>query len=375
MKADRISRLALLSPALASLATAAPAQDGSAPFLDWTVEESRAFGLEMIASRLTLADHFAPPFDEELVEQLEAAAGPLLARFGGTLAERDAQLAEELAAALAEMAEAAEEGEDPSAAAAEAASLLARAREVVLDQEVREAPAFKAAVLVDLLLAEGGVAEGYEEAVEEVWEYPSGWTTLQRVDLLWAEIQSLATEEHRGDAEEMLAALHALYPDAGPPGSVVGWNPEEAEAPAQRLAGIVESVVGADLFPGRDFARLAAHLAETTGASCAAYEVGDDAIGVEAIIAVHDLYEGELAATAGLFAPEAHAEAQELFPTLAELGEDDDDEGEEEGEDDEAEDGEQTEESDTAPADPSAHAAACAALSETLSDIGSALGG
>jgi hypothetical protein len=293
-------------------------------------------------------------------------AGEHFARFGGTLAKRDPMLAEALATALEKVAEAADQQEEAGPAVATAQSLVEDARVAVMAPEILQAPAFKGALRVDLLLAEGGVADGDEEAAAgEPWGYQGGWAALQRVAALWAEIEPLATDGRRADAQEMLAALQVLYPDPGPPVSVLGWNPEEAEVPAQRLAGIVEEVVDANLFPGRDFARLARHLGETARTSCDAYASGEEEVGAEGVFAVFDLYHGELGGTASLFAPEEHERVMDRFGLLIGVEGDRDDGVADAGDAEEDESRIET----LSPVD------ACGNLFETLLEIGSVLGG
>ena len=147
--------------------TAGLAQYAAQPFFDNTVALSQAYGLESIGLRLDLATTFEAPYDEELVETIEGVTGAPLERFEATLTAADAELARDLREALQEVVEAAEEGEDTSAAVAQARELLAQAYEVVIPADLRETPAFTGGILIQLLLAEEGVAEGYEEAVED----------------------------------------------------------------------------------------------------------------------------------------------------------------------------------------------------------------
>lgn len=323
-----IDARAMLRPLAAAAILAAPvsasAQYAADPRFEWTLLESQATGIEMIESRLSLTEVFEQPYDEDLVELFEAMPEEFYPRFGGTLASRDPELAAGLLEALEEIVEAAEGEGDPAPHVAEARALLARAADVLIPSEVAEAPTFRGALLVELLLRDDGVAEAFEDAVaDELWEFPSGWAALQRVDLLWAEIEPLASDEHRTDAQEMLAALHALFPDPAPPESMIGIDPEEAEAPAQRLAGIVEVVVDAYLFPGRDLPRLAGHLAALASEACETYGAGDPAVATEAIIAVNDFYRRNLRRTAGLFAAEAHETVTEHLEELIEAEEGD----------------------------------------------------
>lgn len=326
-----INLLAALLLGTVSLPGVAVAQQyANSPFYEHTVDLSRAYGLESIGLRLDLAAAFKAPYDDELIETIEGVTGPAFARFEGTLEERNPELAKSLSAALHEVSEAVEEGEDPTEAIAEARELLEQAYGVVIDADLRANPAFKGGIILNLLLAEEGVAEGYEEAVEnnEPWEYPNGWAALQRVKALWNEVKVSADPEHVADGQEMLDLLDTLYPQAQPPASVAGLNPEEAESPSQRLGGIVETVVNADLYPGRDLARLVGHLGELTASACAVYPKEDE-VAAETIYAVFDLYSAHVEQVAGLFSPEVQERASGLFGAMIAADDDDDDDGEE----------------------------------------------
>jgi len=363
--------LAALAMGSVSLPGMAFAQYGNSPFYDHTVELSQAYGLEVIGLRLDLAAAFSPPYDDELAETIEGVTGAALARFSGTLEDRDPELATALAAALDEVAEIAEgeSDEDPAEAIAEARELLEQAYAVVIPAELRDQAAFKGGVIINLLLAEGGVAEGYEEAVEnnEPWEYPNGWAALQRVKALWEEVKDSASAERLADGQEMLDLLDTLYPEAQPPAVVAGLNPEEAESPAQRLGGIVEEVTDADLYPDRDLPKLMGHLAEMTTAACAVYPQNAD-IAAESIYAVYDLFATHLADVSGMFAPELQENASELFGSMI-VAEDDDDD------DDGAASAEDEEEDDDGDDDQLSGTDACGELAEAFTELRAVLGG
>lgn len=340
------------------------AQYTNSPFYDHTVALSQAYGLEALGLRLDLATAFSPPYDEELAETIEGVSGLDHARFKGTLEQRDSALATALAAALADVADQVEEGGDAVEAVSEARELLGKAYALLIPADLEDTRAFKAGVIINLLLAEGGVAEGYEEAVEnsEPWEYPSGWAALQRVKALWAEVAGPASPQQLADGEEMLELLDTLYPQAEPPASVAGLNPEEAESPAQRLGGIVETVADADLYPGRDLGRLAGHLSEVTAEVCSAYAEQPE-IAAETIYAVYDLYAAHLAEVAVLFASDAEQRAVALFASMIGAGGDDDDS-----------DGAPAVEEEAVAVQLSA-ADGCAQLSATLVELKAAFGG
>lgn len=358
-----------LSAALAlssiCLPVSAYAQFANDPFFDHTVPLSQAYGFESIGLGLDLAATFSPPYDEELVETLEGLTGTAYQRFKGSLENHDGDLAASLAAALHEVGEAAEDGEDPTEAIAEARDLLAKAYEAVIPADLRDSAAFKGGLMIDLLLAEGGVAEGYEEAVEnqEPWEYPNGWVALQRVKALWDDVKDGASPERLADGQEMLDLLDTLYPEAEPPASVAGWNPEEAEGPAQRLGGIIEDVTDANLYPGRDVARLVGHLGELTTAACAVYP-DDEGLAVETIYAVYDLYDAEVAGVASMFAEETAENASDLFGHMIAVEDDDDDEAATSSEEEAADGGDELSAAD-----------ACGELAVAFGELKTVLGG
>jgi hypothetical protein len=296
-----------LAVAVAALLTTASAQYANDPFFDHTLAVSQAFGLERILLRLHAAEELGDDIEDEFEEQIEKLLGRDFGRFAGSLAELDAELAEELREALDEVEEAFEDGDDLAGPIERARELTLRAYDLLIPAELRSSPAFIGAVLADLLLADDGVAEAYEDAAEEeLWEYPAGWGALQRVLVLWGEIEHLASDERREDAQEMFAELALIYPSPVPPAEIVG-DPEEAEAPSQRLTGIIEEVVDANLYMGRDLGRLAEHLAEALVApACVAFEAGRDDVATEHLYAVRDPYRKHLRRLLDLIAPEIH---------------------------------------------------------------------
>ncbi len=359
MMTDRLVRA--LAPLLfALLAATTPARAVEEPFLEWTFEQDRALALELVAATLKLAETLPPVHAELAREEVEEAETTLWPRFGATLAQRDPALADALAAALEDLAEALDTEGIAAPAAARAQRLLDAAREELITDRLRDAPQFTGALLADLLLAEGGVAESYEEAVDEPAAYPGGWAALQRVGALWTDLRPLAEDPQRADADEMIASLERLFLSPAPPASTLGWNPEEAEAPAQRLVGIVEGVVGASLYPGRELQRLAGHLAGKVREACGLYATGDEAIAGERLRAVQRLYQQHLSDTAALFAPTENATAQRSLTRLTGTGDDD-----EEAPADNAHD----------PGETLLDGTACGNLAETLLEIGSVFGG
>jgi len=369
MRAHSITAVAAVSLLALSCASASAQDYTDRPFIDATLVQSQARALELADLRLTLAETFPGETDDDFLEQIESLQGDF-ARFGGTLAAADADLAQSLEAALQDVAEAVESGEDAAEDIAEARTLLGEAYDVVIDPAIQDTAAFKGAVLTDLLLGEPGVAEGYEEAGEEPWAFSMGWAALQRVKELWGEVSAQADETHRSDGDEMIATIDPLFPNGEPPERFVG-NPEEAEASAQRFVGIIETVVSADLYPGRDHAALAAHLAELTTPACEVYASGDEVVADETIYAVAGLYTDNLAELTNLFAPETAEEVSDLLASLVEV--EDEDEGGAAGEG--AEQSDETAGDDDDDAASLAPAESCEALAEQLRQVGMILGG
>lgn len=293
----------------AFLAVAA-AQDVSEPFFDDTLTLSRAYGLEMVAARLRVLEAYSIIEDDDLLEQIEKMQGRDSGRFLGTLEARDADVAARLVAALTEVEDAAEDGEDPTAAIAEARGVWTEAYAVLVSEAQRNDPAFKAALMADLLLEDDGVAEALEDALEEeeFLELPNGWSALVRVNQLWSELEPLATDEQKSFADQYLGFMAEIYPSHEVPETLPD-NPEEAEAPAQSMVGILESVTGASLYSGRDLGRLSAHLETIVAPACQAFAAGNDAVAMEHIYATRNPYRKQLRRLLDLVAPDVHAVA------------------------------------------------------------------
>lgn len=373
--ASKRGLLAALIAAAFLLVSVASAQYSRAPFFEHTLEVSQAYGIHLSQQRLDaleLVDEYAEEDEDdeeeeegldddylEIVEGFEAD----LARYVGTLRAADPDLAADIEEAIEELEEAIEAGEDYDDQLVALRVFLDAAYDVVIPAELRSDPAFVAAVIVELSMGEGGVGEGYEEAVEgELGAYTMGYAALERVSDLWRQIAGGATEQQRADVEEMLEFLATVYPVPVIDEPIVG-NPEEAEAPVQRMIGVLETVVDAELFPGRDLAALAAHLPEELAGYCEMYDAGEDERALEGVIAVGYLYlSADLGDFLGFMAPEVNEEIVELIVAITGL------EPEEEGDDDDDDDDEEHEEL----ADPGA---ACRELLEALREAHEVFGG
>ena len=364
-------RYAIATVVAAALTSVALAQYSGAPFFTQPLVQSQAFGIEMALQRLAaleVAGDLVQEDDDwgEVIEGLEADLG----RFLGTLAATDAELAGAVEGAVEEVEEAYESGTGLADAIAEAREALTAASAAIIPADVKADPAFVAGLITDMSLGEIGVGEGYEEAIEdELPAYTLGYVALERVTALWNEIAGGANDQQRADVEEMLAFIGALYPTPTIDEAIVG-NPEEAEAPVHRIIGVLETIVDAELYPGRDMATLAGNLPEQLAGACEAYQAGDDALGKEITIAVGYRYlNADLGDFMEFMAPEVHEEAAELIAALTGLGGEEEDEEGEEGEEDEDE---AEEEEHVELADP---AAACDELMEALQEARAVFGG
>lgn len=294
----------------------ASAQYTNDPFYEHTELLAFAHGTEMIGIRLAALTAIDDP-DEKFVEEIEEGLEEDLLRFAGSLEAQDSAL-KELEAALEEVLQAVGDGDGAGleAAVQRAQDLTRQAQSLLVPAELLESPSFVAALMATLLLADDGVAEGYEDAAEgDIWEYPVGWAALQRVRELWEGLSPAASETVQFEVEDMFQFLDGLYPSATPP-EAFGGDPEEAEAPAHRIVQFLEEVTDADLYPGRDLGRLAKLTRNLVQGGCAAYAGGQERIGLERTVAANFYYREHLRRLMDLLAPELHEDATDLFSEL-----------------------------------------------------------
>ena len=319
MHPNRLLRCVVTGAFIATLGIAeSQAQYANDPFFESTLRLSHVYGLEMVAQRLRITEAFPPPINEPLGLQLSRMAGKNLDRFHGTLSVRNPALAADLQAALQDVMSAVRGGNDTSVQIAKARALLSEAYDLLIDPALQATPVFTGAVLANMLLANDGVAEAYEDAIHELWGFPNGWGSLQRIRGLWAVIEPLATDARRNDARAMIAEMEKLYGSPQPPDPFNKGKAEDAEGFAHLMVSIIEEVVDANLYTGRDVPRLATHLSAVVGVSCDAYAAGNDALGIEGIYAVLDHYRVNIAGALDLIAPEVRRQGSRLFPRLVE---------------------------------------------------------
>lgn len=310
--------------AAASLAGAAAAQEALQhkhnPFFENLLYHNQVYGIEMVGQRLKMAEAFNPPVPKDLVPQLQRMERRDFARFRGTLAQRQPEMEKSLAAALRAVMAAVEAGKPVAAEVGKARALLGEASKIVVDQKMKDTPENKAAVLANLLIANDGVAEAFEDSIREIWGFPNGWAAVRRVEVLWAEIAPLASPAQRQEAAGIIDLLkNSFYPRPEPKIPFPNEEAEDVESLAHQMISIIESVTDSTLYMGRDFAKLSAYLAEVTTQACKAYAAGQDLVGAEGIHAVLDPYRVNLAGPLGLIAPELRTQATLVFPRLVEV--------------------------------------------------------
>lgn len=285
------------------------------PFFDDMLLQSRGFGLEMVGVRLNAIAQF-DPLPEGLAEVSEGFFEDDLPRFMGTLRAASPFVADGLAGALEAVEEGVEDGELGVLTLAYARTWLALAYDLLVPSDART-PAYWGAIAADLLLADGGVGEAMEEAIEEgeIWGYPGGWSALQRVEWIWGELAGMASAEEASFGRQYLDILHDLLPTAQIPERFPA-NPEEAEAPAQSLVGVFESVADASLYTGRDLGGLASHLADLVAPACELYAAGATEFASETAFAVRPHYRKHLRRLLDLIAPQVHEVAGSILDEL-----------------------------------------------------------
>lgn len=292
-------------------------QDQSDPFFEHMGALNVVYGAEMITIRLAALSAFGHP-PPELVDNSEKMLTRDLPRFRGSLDQVDAALGRQVESAITDLIRRARSSEAGGLAVAilEVRDLTLGARDTLVPSDLRADPAFVAALVKMLLLANDGVAEAYEDAAGgDPWEYPNGWAALRRTRELLTELRPRLDEDAAADVDETVAALAALFPSPGPPDLFRG-DPEEAEAPAHRIAALLEREIGVSLFPDRDRPSLLERIRSVIDDSCVAYGEGSPQLALQGITSAHFFYDEYLRPIAGLFAQEPDARARGGFDHL-----------------------------------------------------------
>jgi hypothetical protein len=293
-------------------------QYGNEPFFDNPAAHSHNFATHMMEVRFIALEAVGTD-DEEFSEEFAEGLETDLTLIAGTLGKSDPELYASLDETLEELGEAAEQGADYDALLAEARELVARARAALLPAGFADDSVNTAALVSRLLLAEGGVAEGWEEAFDgEDAEYAFGWAALQHVKTLWPLLEPLADENQAFEITDQLEFLSTeLFPTFTPPENLHLLDGEAAEPPTHRIVGFLEAMTDASLYPNRDLAPLVGLIDDLAVQACSAYAAGDAALGRETVMQSFYFYDEYLRRMLDLFDPELHAETEELFEELA----------------------------------------------------------
>jgi hypothetical protein len=274
-------------------------------------------------SAQALAEGGADEADDEDEEAAEAAGdsgeedeeegGPAV-DFGllrASLAVASPELEGQLAAAIDELLEAAKHGNETTEPAEAVIRLTEQARGALLPAAIAGTPGFRAAMMASLLLEEGGVAEGFEEASEgEARAYAIGYAALNRVKALWDGLAGQASPQQAADVAAMFTLLDALFPTEEMPDRL-SPDPEQAEAPAQQLVALLEGVADAELYLGRDLAAAMAVVDDVAAQGCASLAAGKAALGVEQLRIAAAYYDQTVVDTLGMIAPDTAAAVAE----------------------------------------------------------------
>jgi hypothetical protein len=313
----------LIGAAVAALllAGSAAAQQYSAdPFFADALELSHYYATEQLQVRFVALEAVMGEegeYAEEYIEELEDGFEGDLQAFAGSLNDIDPELYLRLADTLDGLAEEVEAGEDITASLALARQLTAEAQDALLSAGFRAEPVNVAALMTRLLLSDGGVAEGFEEAVEgDLDEYPLGWAALQRVNELWPQLEQFADEDQTWEVEDLLAGLGELFPTFEPPADIEKRDPEQGEAAAHRIAGFLEDMMDASFYPNRDLALLSGFTSDLAAQGCSAFAEGNDAHGAELTTLAYFYYNEYLRRTLDLFAPDLQSETRAQLRSL-----------------------------------------------------------
>ena len=335
MRTDLLTTAAFAALLLTPIAAAAQSSGyASAPFREHPVEVAQGAALERIdvaarALALKGAEEDAEDEDSDAADSGEAGdgedeeeeeGGPLddFGLLRASLAAASPELEQRLGAAIAELLEAAEDGKDLGASSEEVVGLTQEARGKLLPPTVADAPGFRAALMASLLLDEGGVAEGFEEASEgEASAYTLGYVALQRVKALWEGLSGQASPQQAADVAAMFVLLDALFPTAEMP-EQISPDPEQAEAPAQQLVALLEGVADAELYLGRDLAAAMTVVNDVAAQGCAALAAGQAGLGVEKLRIAAAYYDQTVVDTLGMIAPDTAAVIAEALEEVDE---------------------------------------------------------
>ena len=133
----------------------------------------------------------------------------------------------------------------------------------------------------------------------------------------------MASETQRFEVNDMLRSLGELFPSLKLPDAFLLSDPEAAEDPVQRIAGFLEELANASLFPDRNLGQLILLAQDLVQVGCEALESGEEDLGSQRLAIAGFYYTQYLGDTIGLLAPDSHESLRPLWQDFAEEGEED----------------------------------------------------
>lgn len=319
---SKLLRLPLLAVASAALLGNAFAQNYThEPFHENPALHSHNYAINAMEIRLYVLGNVVVDDEEVYEEAVEGLEDSLIA-IAGTLNAADANLYTSLADVIEQLEDAVEEGADLSDLVTEARFLVDAARAAILDPAINDDPVALGALLARLMLADGGVAEGWEEIFEdELAEFVIGWAALQHSYELWAHLEPYANENQAFEVRDSLDFMaEELFPSFLPP---EGWHlmdAEAGEAPAHRIVSYLEAITDATLYPQRDLATLVVLIDDLAVSACEIYAGGDSLLGEEVLAQSYYFYDENLPRMLNLFDPDLQEAIQADFEAVADTG-------------------------------------------------------
>lgn len=239
---------------------------------------------------------------DEAVELMEDALRAIQAK----LHDADAGLHADLDDVIEDLEDAVDDGDDFSDLVPEARVLVDRVKELLADPGLDDDPVALGALLSRLLLAEGGVAEGWEELFDDdIGEYVVGWAALQFVWPVWEKLEVFATENQAFEVRDSLDYIgNELLASYVPREDWRMFDEEAGEAAAHRIVSYLETIADATLFPDRDLGAVAGLAERLAVQACDAYAAGDDLLGGETAVQGYYFFDEHLRKMIDLFDPE-----------------------------------------------------------------------
>lgn len=284
----------LLLVIVAALFALAYAQEQEAPYVKYAEPLRFAYGTEMLGIQLA---GLAAASSDVQADAEEDGGGTLFADsdflglFKGSLQAKDADLYSQLEQALTAADSALKGGSGVDTAVKNAQSLLKQARDALVPTSAQQDLVFQATLIPKLLLTEGGVSDGYEDATDgEAGGYVVAWAGAQRVEELWKalepELDSSKTEAITS-VEDALKELHELVPSVTEPD--VLRDEDDFESASRALSLGLRGALGVTLYP-HDLAHAVPLLNAQGTAACTDAKAGKLQIAAEGVAAADNTY-------------------------------------------------------------------------------------